>query len=101
MQPGQPILECKRHDVLPRHDPETGAFAREEADRRQGSRPREPIDDVFAVDASRFTRALDRRMKPRAIDRFEQIVDGVELERVHRISFVCRAEDDRGSGPGK
>ena len=42
------------------------------------------------------SRALDRLQEPVAAERFEQVVDGGELERRHRVAVVRRSEDDRG-----
>ena len=39
-------------------------------------------------------RALDRLTKPRAIDRLQQIVDGVHLERLNRVLVVGGDERD-------
>ena len=96
VEPRQAFLKRERDHLLARHDAEARALAREEA-RPAPAQRRASGDRADARDRCRARprAASERGMQPGAVDRLEQVVDGVQLEGVDRVLVVRRAEDDR------
>ena len=67
-----------------------------------GARRATAVERAIAARRRRRARArVERRVQPRAVDRLQQVVDRLQLERIDRVLVERRAEDDRGPRPAK
>ncbi len=63
------------------------------------ARPR-GVTASASIDGNAAPRALQRDLEPRRVDRLQQVVDRVDLERLDRVLIVGRDENDMGRRAG-